>query len=112
MLFLLLYKFDVLTDDMFGDVGALVNEHWVGSDIVKGFDSVIVAQIAVDRGLGMSHLASYGGGIFALEHDFANGLGFVRDGHVTCTATCGTRPGPNTMRKRVPSWRALIVRGP
>ena len=52
MLFLLLYKFDVLTDDMFGDVGALVNEHWIGPDIVKRFDAVIVAQRVSERIVG------------------------------------------------------------
>src|ERR1022692_4090202 len=76
---------------MFGDVGALVNEHCVGSDIVKGFNSVIVAQIAVGRGLSMSHLASYGGGVFALEHDFANSLGFVRDGRADILQAAGMR---------------------
>ena len=72
-LFLLFYKLDVLTDDMLGDVGALVNEHRIGVDCVQGFDSVVITQVAVDRGLGMIDFASDGGGVFALEDGFAHG---------------------------------------
>ena len=65
---------------MLGNVGALVDEGWVGSHVVKGFDAVVVAQVAIHGGLGMVNFASYGGGVFAFEDDFADGLGFMRNG--------------------------------
>ena len=75
----MLNELNVLFDNVLRDLGCEVNELHIVAQVVKRFDSVVVFEIPVHRGLDMMTFPSHCSGIFLLEYDLSDDSGFMRN---------------------------------